>query len=170
MSSFKDAVKSGMSEYLGELKEKLDGLSESELRWQATLDTNTIIWLVWHMARVEDNWINGVIADGDSVWEADGWASKTGITAEGNGYSNSMDEVRALPDVRVSLLLEYYDAVREAAFFVIDGMSDDDMSNEISRRGRTTTWGWILGHVMVEESQHLGQIALIRGMMRGLNG
>jgi len=170
MSSFRDSIKSGMTEYLDELKTKLEGLTEAELRWQASLETNTIVWLVWHMARVEDNWINGVIAGGDSVWDSGKWAAKTGITGEGNGYGNGMDEVRALPSVELSELLAYYDAVRESAFKVIDGATDDDMSNEISRRGRTTTWGWILGHVVVEESQHLGQIALIRGMIRGLNG
>ncbi|MBT3994723.1 MAG: DUF664 domain-containing protein [Chloroflexi bacterium] len=170
MSSFRDSVKSGMSEYLGELKDKLEGLTDAELYWQASLDTNTIVWLVWHMARVEDNWINSVIAGGDSVWDAGGWAAKTGITSEGNGYSNTMDEVRALPEVAVSDLLAYYDAVRAAAFGVIDGISDEDISNEFSRGGRTITWGWILGHVIVEESQHLGQVALIRGIIRGLNG
>jgi uncharacterized damage-inducible protein DinB len=159
-----------MSEYLGELNEKLEGLTEAELRWQASLDTNTIIWLVWHMARVEDKWINGVIAGGDSVWDSGGWAVKTGITSEGNGYSNTMDEVRALPEVALSDLLAYYDAVRDAAFGVIDRMSDDNVSTEFSRGGRTITWGWILGHVIVEESQHLGQVALIRGIIRGLNG
>ena len=28
---------------------------------------------------------------------------------------------------------------------------------------------WILGHVLVEESQHLGQVAYIRGMIKGLD-
>jgi uncharacterized damage-inducible protein DinB len=170
MSSFRDSIKSGMSEYLGELKEKLEGLTEAELYWQASLDTNTIIWLVWHMARVEDNWINGVIAGGDSVWDSGRWTAKTGITSEGNGYSNPLDEVRALPEVAVSDLLAYYDFVRDSAFAVIDGMSDDDVSNEFQRGGRTFTLGWILGHVIVEESQHLGQVALIRGIIRGLKG
>ena len=122
------------------------------------------------MACVEDNWINGVIAGGDSVWDSGGWAVKTGITSEGNGYSNTMNEVRALPEVAVTDLLAYYDAVRDAAFGVIDRMSDDDVSTEFSRGERTITWGWILGHVIVEESQHLGQVALIRGIIRGLNG
>ncbi|MEE8045382.1 MAG: DUF664 domain-containing protein [Dehalococcoidia bacterium] len=170
MTSFKDAVKSGMTEYLDELKEKLEGLTEAELRWQASLDTNTIIWLVWHMARVEDNWINGVVAGGDSVWDSGGWATRTGISAEGNGYSNTPDQVRALPEITVSDLLDYYDDVREAAFGVIDKMVSADMANVFSRGDRSITWGWILGHVIVEESQHLGQIALIRGMIRGLDG
>jgi len=33
MSSFKDAIKSGMTEYLDELKQKLDRLTEAESRW-----------------------------------------------------------------------------------------------------------------------------------------
>ena len=170
MSSFQDAVKSGMSEYLGELKEKLDGLSEAELRWQASLDTNTIVWLVWHMARVEDNWINGVVAGGQTVWDSGDWAEKTGILVEGNGYSDTMDQVRGLPPVPIQTLVDYYYAVRDAAFDVIDGPSDADMSTDIDRGRGPITFAWILGHVIVEESQHLGQVALIRGMIRGLNG
>lgn len=171
MNSFRDAVKSGMTEYLNELKQKLEGLTDAELRWQATLDTNTIIWLVWHMARVEDNWINGQIAGDETVWESGGWVHRTGITAEGNGFSDTIDQVRAFPNVPVSDLIAYYDEVRKVAFQVIDRLSDSDMPKELSsRRGRAFTCGWILGHVIVEESQHLGQIALIRGMIRGLNG
>jgi len=170
MKSFKDSIKSGMTEYLEELKQKLEDLTEAELRWQASLDSNTIIWLVWHMARVEDNWINGVIAGGDSVWDSRGWVEKTGISTEGNGYANKLDEVRALPMVSAETLIDYYDEVRAAAFGVIDNMSSVDVSNVYSRGNRSTTWGWILGHVIVEESQHLGQVAFIRGIIRGLDG
>jgi len=170
VNSFKDSIKSGMTEYLDELKQKLEGLTEAELRWQASLDSNTIVWLVWHMARVEDNWINGVIASGETVWDSGDWAAKTDITIEGNGYSNTPDEVRSLPEVDIADLFDYYDAVRSAAFSVIDNLKDTDMSNEFSRGGRSTTFGWILGHVVVEESQHLGQVAFIRGIIRGLNG
>ena len=170
MNSFKDSIKSGMTEYLDELKEKLEGLTEAELRWQASLDSNSIIWLVWHMARVEDNWINGVVAGGDSVWDSGGWATKAGISAEGNGYNNTPDQVRALPEIAVSDLLDYYGDVREATFGVIDKISSVDVANVYSRGNRSTTWGWILAHVIVEESQHLGQIAFIRGMIRGLDG
>lgn len=159
-----------MTEYLEELKEKLDGLTDAELRWQATLDSNTIVWLVWHMARVEDNWINGVVAGGDSVWDSGGWAAKTGVPTEGNGYNSTADQVRALPEVAVSDLLDYYDDVREATFGVIDRMIPVDVANVYSPGTQSTTWGWILAHVIVEESQHLGQIAFIRGMIRGLDG
>ncbi len=170
MNSFKDSIKSAMSEYLGELNEKLDGLREAELRWQASLDSNSIMWLVWHMARVEDNWISGAIAGTATVWDSGGWSGRTGITSATNGYGDDMDAVRSMPDVPISLLLEYYDEVRAATFKCIDGMDDGDTGKIDIRDGRDSSWGWILGHIVVEESQHLGQVAFIRGLIRGLNG
>ena len=170
MSGFKGALKSGMNEYLTELKSKLEGLTDAELRWQATLDSNSIVWLVWHMAKVEDGWINNSIAGGESVWDSGGWADKTGISVEGSGYGQTADEVRAMPAVPVNALVEYFDAVRAASFKVIDGISDEDLSKILTRGNRSVTWSWILGHVLAEEAQHLGQIGFIRGMVRGLDG
>ena len=91
MNSFKDSIKSGMTEYLEELKSKLEGLTEAELYWQASLDSNPILWLVWHMARVEDVWINSDIAGGESVWESGDWAGRTtmSVTASGVDVANA---------------------------------------------------------------------------------
>ena len=170
MSSFKDAVKSGMTEYLVDLKTNLDGLTEAELYWHATLGSNSIAWLVWHMARVEDGWINRTIAGGESVWDSGNWAERTGLTHENGDFGETADEAPSLPVVDVGGLIDYYDAVRTAAFEVIDGMSDEDVATEIDRGRGPITWGWILGHVLAEEAQHLGQVGFIRGMIRGLNG
>ena len=57
-----------------------------------------------------------------------------------------------------------------SSFPDVDKIPDADLGNVDTRSGGNATWTWILGHVVVEESQHLGQIALIRGMTRGLNG
>lgn len=101
MTGFKDAVKSGMDEYLVELKTKLEGLTEAELYWHATLDSNSIAWLVWHMARVEDGWINSTIAGGESVWDSGGWAGRTGVTYDSGGYGQTAEEARSMPVVDV---------------------------------------------------------------------
>ncbi len=172
MNSYQDAVKSGMTEYLDELKSKLSGLVESELRWQASLDSNTIIWLVWHMARVEDIWINQVVSQGETVWDSEKWADRTGVQLDGNGFGHTPDDVRAFPDCDVKELVAYFDAVRAGSFSVVDGLTDADIASERDRsRGRgPVTVGWVLGHVLVEESQHVGHVGFIRGMVRGLNG
>ena len=170
MSSFKDAVKSGMNEYLVDLKTKLEGLTEAEIYWNATLGSNSIAWLVWHMARVEDGWINSTIAGGESVWDSGNWAERTGVTYENGDFGETDDEAPSLPVVDVGVVIDYYDAVRAAAFEVIDDMTDEDLSQSFTRGNRSVTWSWILGHVLVEEAQHLGQVGFIRGMIRGLNG
>ena len=170
MSGFKGALKSGMTEYLEDLKKALEGLTEAELRWQATLESNSIVWLVWHMARVKDGWINSSIAGGESVWDSGGWSGRTGITYDNSGYGQDADEVRSMPEVDVAVLIDYFDEVRAATFKVIDEMSDEDMSRSFSRGRRSVTWSWILGHVLAEEAQHLGHVGFIRGMIRGLDG
>ena len=122
------------------------------------------------MARVEDNWVSGAITGGESVWESSSWSERTGISVPTNGYGQAMDEVRSMPNVPISTLIDYYYEVRAATFAAIDAMSEDDVGNIDIREGRDSSWGWILGHLIVEESQHLGQVALIRGMIRGLDG
>lgn len=95
---------------------------------------------------------------------------KTGIEFESSGYGQSPDDVRSLPGVNIADLVQYFDDVRAASFRVVDGISDDELATVFTRRDRSITWSWILGHVLVEESQHLGQVAFIRGMIRGLGG
>jgi uncharacterized damage-inducible protein DinB len=170
--TYKDAVLNGLDEFLQGLKKAVDGLTAEELRFQASPTSNHITWLVWHMARVEDSWLTRVSGT-DSVWDTGGWAAKTGLTGEEyqRGNSRTIEEVTAMPEVPVATLLSYYEAVRARTLGVLDGMTDADMAKTQDNTYRgTTTNAWIFGHIIVEESQHLGQIAFIRGMQRGLGG
>ena len=49
MSAFKEALRSGLEEYLQGLHRATEGLTPVEARWQPTVHTNHIAWLVWHM-------------------------------------------------------------------------------------------------------------------------
>ena len=51
MDAFKEAIQSGLEEYLQSLERAIDGLTPAEARWQPMLHTNHIAWLVWHMVR-----------------------------------------------------------------------------------------------------------------------
>ena len=75
MNTFKEAIQSGLEEYLQGLKRAIEGLTPAEIRWQPTLHTNHVAWLVWHMARVEDGWVSRLRRDA-TVWQADGWADR----------------------------------------------------------------------------------------------
>ena len=168
MADFKDAIRSGLDEYLTGLKRAVDGLTPAELRWQPTLDSNHISWLVWHMARVEDGWMNERVGGGGDLWMAGGWREKLGFSGETSGYGDKPDDIRSMPDVPMDDLLAYYDAVRAAAFEQLDRLTEADLGRQIPHpRMKDLNLAWVLGHVLVEESQHLGQVAYIRGMIRG---
>ena len=168
MSTFKEAIQSGLEEYLQALQRALEGLTPAEVRWQPTLHTNHIAWLVWHMARVEDRWVSR-LRQRPEVWTADGWADRFHMDPTSNGNGQTMEEVRAMPEIPLTDLLAYFDAVRAVTRQYLEQATDADLAQEYpSPRLGPRTGIWIVGHILVEESQHVGQVALLRGMMRGL--
>ena len=77
-------------------------------------DANSIGWLVWHLARVQDDHVADV-AGIEQVWTAQGFAERFGlpfdVSAIGFGHSSAdVADVRADAD----LLREYLDAVTDA--------------------------------------------------------
>lgn len=172
MPDFKDAVRSGLIEYMEGLEKALAGLTEDELRYQPALHANFIEWIVWHMARAEDRWVNLALRKDVDIWVKDGWYKRFGIEPDNYGREDTAEMMRAMPKTDVNEMMEYYRSVREATLAHLDAMPAEDLDKEFShpRRKVTVTGAWVWGHILVEEAQHLGQIAYLRGMMRGLDG
>jgi uncharacterized damage-inducible protein DinB len=169
MSTFKEAIQSGLEEYLQALKRAIEGLTPTEIRWQPTPHTNHIAWLVWHMARVEDGWVSR-LRRCPVVWQADGWADRFHMDPASGGFGQTMEEVRAMPDIPLPDLMAYFDAVRAVTRHALAQATEADLAQEYPHPGiGPRTGAWIVGHILVEVSQHVGQVALLRGMMRGLD-
>jgi len=172
MASFRDPIKSGLNEYYGKLRPTVEGLTQEELMWQPGPESNHILWTVWHMARVSDRWANSTVLGGEELWIRDGWAAKLGMPEDRYGRGETPDQVRDFPSVDMSLVLEYFDATHASVLGMIDALEQSDLTRDVfaEYRNESLNIGWILGHILAEESQHLGQIAYIRGMQRGFNG
>ena len=171
MQLFLQAIDSGVNEHFSKLNRALNGLSDDELSWRPTLESNTIDWMVWHMARVEDNLINVVLQRQDPIWERDGWGERLGISYNGAGAGMTMDEIRDMGRINVPAVMEYYRSIRNATSdYFTNVMREDDLSRVIEH---TNFRGWtgaaILGRLLCEEAEHLGQIEYLRGLMRGIN-
>ena len=171
MQPFLQAIDSGLNEAFEKLKTALDGLSEDELHWRPSLESNTIDWMVWHMARAEDNWVNVRLRESDEIWNIEGWAERIGFTSESVGFGQNAEDIRAMPAFDVPILMEYYARVRQATSgYFANEMTDEALSKEITNpRYAPFSYAGILGHLLCEEAEHLGQIEYLRGMMRGLN-
>jgi hypothetical protein len=83
-----DGVTAGVDRWLGDL-------SESQMRVRPAKAMNSIVWLLWHMARTEDVAVNLVVAGEAQVFD-DGWAARMNISRRDMGTGMSDEEVGEL--------------------------------------------------------------------------
>ena len=167
---FKELITLGFDEFLDELRESLEGLTPEERRYQATPSANHIDFTVWHMARVEDDWIQRFAQKGQTVWQRDAWHEKMGLPERESGFGYDADQVVGLPTFDFDDMMAYFDAVRVETHRYIDGLTESDLDyvpHPGPRPGYTI--GKMFSHLQIEEAQHVGQVAYIRGLQRGIN-
>ena len=104
------------------------GLSERELRGRPHPKANTIVWLLWHIARVEDVGVNRFVVDGRQVMDASDWLARMKITRRdvGTGMNDTeVDECSAAIDL--DGLRGYWDAVVAGTLAVVDTLSGENL-------------------------------------------
>jgi hypothetical protein len=102
-------------------------LGDEQLRGRPHPGVNTIAWLLWHMARVEDVGVNRFAADRPQVLE-DGWLAKLGVGRRdvGTGMSDAeVDELSARVDL--DALRGYWDAVTRRTPEVVASLRGSDL-------------------------------------------
>ena len=172
MKPFLVAIDSGLNEAFEKLKKALDGLSEDELHCRPTLESNTIDWMVLHMALVEDSWVNWGLRRSETIWDRDGWSERLPRGEDVTRYGGQTgDEIRAMPAFDVPLVMQYYETVRQnTSDYFANEMVEEDLSKYVEDTGEAQlSYAWVLGHLLCEEAEHLGQIEYLRGMVRGLD-
>ncbi len=92
--------------------EVLDGLTEKELRARPASQGNSIAWLLWHMARIEDVTMNVLVAGQPQVLDESAWLSRLRLERRDVGTSMNETEVADFSTlVDVTVLREYRVAV-----------------------------------------------------------
>ena len=72
---YKELVASAFNGSMRTIKAATDGLSEDDLFYQPTKDTNSIAWLAWHLSRRKD-YYSAKMLDEPQVWVLGGWAER----------------------------------------------------------------------------------------------
>ena len=164
---FRQVVRMALERNAGDLKKTLDGLTAQERRFQPAPQANHIDYIVWHLARVEDDFIHRALLT-DSLWQREGWYEQLGLPETGNGTRYDAEQVRGLPPFDMTELWSYYEEVRTAGNQFIDTLTDADLERPARTDRPEYTIGHMLSHLMVEVSQHAGEVAYLRGLQRGL--
>lgn len=142
----------------------LDGITEGELA-AAPGGNNSVAWLLWHAARVQDVQIADV-AGHEQVWTADGWARRFALPFDDSatGYGQSQQEVAQVA-ASSQLLRGYLEAVADRSDTYLSTITDADLDRIVDENwDPPVTLAVRLISVAADDLQHLGQAAYVRGM------
>ena len=144
----------------------VDGLSDEVLATRPAGEGNPIAWLVWHLARVEDDHIADA-AGQEQVWTAQGFVERFDLPldSDATGYGMSAEEVGQVR-AGAELLTDYLRAVHEASTAYLAGVGPEDLDRIVDERwDPPVTLGVRLVSVVSDALQHAGQAAYVRGLL-----
>ena len=144
------------------------GLDAAALCASPAPGANSIGWLVWHLARVQDHYVSGFVG-GPQVWETGDWAGRFGLEhadPDDTGYDHVPEQVDAVRPESAEALVEYYDAVAERTNTMLAGLRDADLDRIVDERwDPPVTLGVRLVSVLDDDVQHAGQAGYVRGVL-----
>ncbi len=148
------------------VRDACDGLTEDQLRYQPTPESNSIAWLVWHSSRVKDQ-VTGNISGEGEVWVTEDWAQRFGKEPDATGVGDNPEQVASF-SVASGLLFGYADAAHSAAMRRLSMVTPAQLGEPaLYVLGDTRpTWDAIRG-MLGDSYSHAGQVAYIRGMVTG---
>lgn len=128
-------------------------------------EANSITWLLWHLARVQDDHVADA-AGMEQVWTGRGWQQRFGLPfeADATGYGQTPEEVGA---VRVSaeLLSGYHADVHAQTMSYVDSLTPGELQRIVDTRwDPPVTVSVRLVSVIGDCMQHLGQAAYVHGL------
>jgi hypothetical protein len=144
----------------------IEGLTDEELSFRVDDGANPIVWLIWHLTRVQDDHV-AAVAGTEQVWTSGGWADRFALplAVTETGYGHRAEQVAAVR-ADVENLLGYYDAVEEVTLEYVRGLSDDDLDRIVDERWTPpVTLGARLVSVIIDDVAHAEQAAYVRGIV-----
>lgn len=148
------------------LRAALEGVDADGRTWRPAPDANTLAWLVWHTARVQDAQV-APLAGVEQVWTAGGWAQRLALPLDDDatGYGQSPADV-AHVDAAPDLLLGYLDATTAQTLAYLERLDDDDLDAVVDPDwDPPVTLGVRLVSVLADCLEHAGQAGYLRGLL-----
>ncbi len=148
----------------------LNGLTEKDLNWQPSHDSNSIGWLAWHLTRQQDAQISALMGE-EQLWIKNGWYSKFNRRANPQdiGFGDTPEQVASFKSPDVQTLLDYHRAVLERSKRYLLTLTRNDLDRELDEPWfqPLPTVGVRLVSIMNDAVLHAGQAAYVRGLRQG---
>jgi hypothetical protein len=165
------------------------GLTDDQIRFRPHPAVNSVAWLIWHMARCEDNGLNRLVALRPQVFDEEDWPQRLQVTRRDLTTGMTNEEVSAFSAaVDIEALRAYWQAVGDRTRTVVRALQPGELDDvlypayvhrvctaegvlgphagwvEAYWRGKTK--GWHLANLgLIHNYEHYGQAALVRGLL-----
>jgi len=163
----RDLLTDGFERIRDGVPEVVDGLSAEELLWRPDPDANHVAWLLWHLARQQDDQV-AALADTESVWRSDGWVERFGLPypPQVHGWSMSSADVGRFTVADPSFFAGYHGAVHARTVRYLTGLDAAAYGRVIDERwDPPVTVGMRLVSVLDDAAKHLGQAEYLKGLV-----
>jgi hypothetical protein len=106
------------------------GLTDEQMRVRPREDLNSLAWLLWHIARGEDIFLNPVLTGRPQVLD-EAWRKRLGVHRPDLGTGMTSAEVSELTrQIDIGALREYRDAVGRRTREVVGGFKAQDWEGQ----------------------------------------
>jgi uncharacterized damage-inducible protein DinB len=149
------------------VRSAVEGLTPEQLHWTPAPGANSIGWLVWHLARVQDSHLAELL-DQDQAYLTGNWAARFGRKADpsDSGYGHTAEDVAGVRPESDRALIEYYEAVHARTLAYLESLSAADLDRVVDDRwDPPVTLAVRLVSVYDDDTQHVGQAAYVRGLL-----
>lgn len=164
-SAARELLRDSFTRLIEHVDELTDGLTAAVAYYRPTPEANTIAWLIWHSARIQDAQLCD-IAGIEQVWFRDGWVDRFALDLprDAHGYGHTPAEV-AKVRASAQLLTGYYHAVHRVSLEYVASVTPGELARVVDERWTPpVTASARLVSIIDDAAQHLGQAAYIRGI------
>jgi uncharacterized damage-inducible protein DinB len=149
------------------LEQALEGLTLEDLNQPPSPDSNSMGWLAWHLTRSQDRAIAHLTGE-EQLWIKDKWYVRFNRSSDPQdfGLGHTLEDIAAFKSPDVATLLGYNRAVLERTKRYLTNLSEAELDREIDHP-KFPTVGIRLAAVISDNLQHAGQVAYVRGLLKG---
>ena len=160
--------------------------TDAQMRLRPGKGLNSLVWLLWHMARTEDAAVNLIVARRDQVFDSE-WARRMNVPWRNIGTGMTEDEVAGLSETAdVAAVRAYRAAVGRRTREVVQALpaaawqevvGEDDIRRAAATgafrdwvEGQRSPWqGWtraeqLASSAVRHNAAHLGEAVTLRGL------
>jgi hypothetical protein len=126
---------------------------------------NSIAWLLWHVARLQDDHV-AHLAGVEQRWGE--WQQRLGLDfgVDDVGYGHTSEQVDAVQVTEPTLLIAYHADVHDMTLAYLPRVDADELDRVIDTRwDPPVTAGVRLVSLVGDCLQHLGQVGYVKGLL-----